>query len=107
MGRFGGLNPRSLLRRLSPRTRMIVEVTAGFLLILLGAIAGFVPILQGWVFALMGLALLSRHSKRARRIYEPLKERFRKMGRDVRDRMGRRRQEKRERQARPPEEPEA
>ena len=107
MGRFGRLNPRSLLRRLSPRTRTIVEVSAGLLLILIGAIAGPVPILQGWVFALMGLALLSRHSKRARRIYEPLKERFRRMGRDIRDRVERRRREERERQGRTPEDPEA
>lgn len=39
-------------------TLRLLRMAAGILLILFGVIAGFIPILQGWIFILAGLALL-------------------------------------------------
>ncbi|NIM61935.1 MAG: hypothetical protein GTO30_09845, partial [Acidobacteria bacterium] len=54
----------------------------GLILIAIGVIGGFVPILQGWVFILAGLAVLSQHSRLARRVFERVKQ----AGRQARDR---------------------
>jgi uncharacterized protein len=35
------------------------RITAGFFLLLVGVIFGFLPVLQGWPFVLAGLAILS------------------------------------------------
>ena len=69
--------------RLSPRGRVVFDWITGLVLIAIGVIGGFVPILQGWVFLLAGLAILSKHSPLARRWFE----RVRQMGRDVRDKL--------------------
>jgi len=69
--------------RLSPRGRVAFDWITGLLLIAIGIIGGFVPILQGWVFILAGLAVLSKHSSLARRWFE----RVRRMGRHARDRL--------------------
>jgi hypothetical protein len=39
-------------------TKRLMRIVAGVTLILIGVIAGFIPILQGWIFILAGLALL-------------------------------------------------
>ena len=67
--------------RLSPRGRVAFDWIIGLLLIALGVVGGFVPILQGWVFVLAGLAILSKHSPLARRWFE----RVRQMGRNARE----------------------
>jgi hypothetical protein len=69
--------------RLSPRGRVVFDWITGLVLIAIGVIGGFVPILQGWVFVLAGLAILSKHSALARRWFE----RVRRMGRNARDRL--------------------
>lgn len=56
--------------RLSPRGRVAFDGVVGLALIAIGVISGFVPILQGWVFVLAGLAVLSKHSRLARRLFE-------------------------------------
>ena len=51
---------------MSPMKRRIVHVArnvAGMLLILLGVISGFLPILQGWVFIMIGLGLIDHPLK--------------------------------------------
>ncbi len=68
--------------RLSPRGRVAFDWVAGLVLIAIGVIGAFVPILQGWVFVLAGLAVLSKHSRLAQRWFE----RVRQMGRVARER---------------------
>ena len=85
-----------LLRRLSPRARKLFDWIVGLALIGIGIIGGFVPILQGWVFILAGLAVLSSHSRWARAIYNPLKARFKRVRHGVRERVERRRHDKQE-----------
>ncbi len=73
---------RHTRERLSPRGRVVFDWVAGLVLIAIGVIGGFVPILQGWVFVLAGLAVLSKHSRLARRWFE----RVRQMGRVAKER---------------------
>ena len=42
----------------------------GGALILFGVISGFLPVLQGWVFILLGLGMMAPESKRARAALE-------------------------------------
>ena len=63
-----------------PRLRMfwkILSISFGWTLILLGILGLFLPILQGWLMIFAGLAVLSPHSQRARRIMKTLKEKLR------------------------------
>ncbi|NIM00794.1 MAG: hypothetical protein GTN89_07755 [Acidobacteria bacterium] len=64
---------RNTRNRLSPRGQLVFDWIAGLLLIALGAITGPVPFVQGWVFGLAGLAILSNHSRTARRLFERIK----------------------------------
>lgn len=47
---------------------------AGLLLILLGIVSGFLPILQGWLFIVIGLGLIEHPLKK--RLHVRLKRRF-------------------------------
>ena len=76
------------LKRMNPRVRAVVDWVVGLTLIAIGIVGGFIPILQGWIFIVAGLAVLSSHSKWARALYE----RFKKMGRAVRHRVKQRRE---------------
>lgn len=82
-----------ILRRLNPRVRKIVDWVVGLTLIAIGIIGGFIPILQGWVFILAGLAVLSSHSRWAKAILDRVKE----TGRDVREKVSERYQRRRQR----------
>ena len=88
-----------LLDKLSPRARKLFDWVVGLALIGIGIIGGFVPIFQGWVFILAGLAVLSSHSRWARAIYEPLKARIKRVRHGVRERVTRHRHEKQEKKA--------
>lgn len=55
----------------------IVSISAGSILILLGIAGLFLPILQGWLMILGGLALLSPHSRWAHAIMVWLKAKLR------------------------------
>ena len=48
---------------------------AGLLLVLLGVIGGFIPVLQGWVFIVLGLSLIEHPLKH--RTHQWLKRRSR------------------------------
>jgi len=66
--------------------RRIIDWILGLTLIGLGIVGGFVPILQGWVLILAGLAVLSSHSRWARAILDRLKGLGRKLRTKVRER---------------------
>lgn len=51
----------------------LVGIGVGGTLVLLGIVGLFLPVLQGWLMIFAGLALLSPHSRRARRILKTLK----------------------------------
>jgi uncharacterized membrane protein YbaN (DUF454 family) len=54
----------------------IARLSVGSLLIVVGVIGGFIPVLQGWVFVLGGLSLLAQESDRARILLERVRDRF-------------------------------
>ena len=84
-----------LLSRLSPRVRKIVDWVVGLALIALGFVGFVLPVLQGWLFVIMGLAVLSSHNRHAKKIYD----RLRSMGQSVRDKVNKRRDERRQRRS--------
>jgi uncharacterized membrane protein YbaN (DUF454 family) len=63
--------------------RKVVDWVLGLTLIGIGVLGGFVPVLQGWVFIVAGLAVLSSHSRWAKAIYGRIK----RVGRSVKDRV--------------------
>ena len=69
------------------RARRIVDWIIGLTLIAAGVVAGFLPVIQGWVLILAGLAILSSHNQFARATLDRLK----RAGRGVRDGIVRRR----------------
>ena len=48
----------------------IFRLVAGSILLIIGVIGGFIPVLQGWVFILLGLSIIAPESERARRLLE-------------------------------------
>lgn len=79
------------------RLRKFLDWTLGLLLIGIGIVGGFVPVLQGWVFILAGLAVLSSHSAFARRLHEWAKS----LGRRIKERVHNRRHRPGEERAEP------
>ncbi len=75
--------------------RKVFDWVLGITLLLLGVAGWILPILQGWVFILAGLAVLSSHSKWARAILDRLKS----TGRKVRDKIRERRAQSRSRRS--------
>ena len=73
---------RQTRQRLGPRGRVVFDWVVGLVLIAIGVVGGFIPILQGWIFILAGLAVLSKHSRLAHRWFERIKQ----AGRGARDR---------------------
>jgi uncharacterized membrane protein YbaN (DUF454 family) len=61
------------------RARKIFDWIAGLSLIALGIVGLFLPVLQGVLFILAGLAILSSHSPLALRILDALKARLRRV----------------------------
>ena len=73
------MNPDAGHRRKHPKLSLfwkIASISGGTVLILLGIVGLFLPILQGWLMILAGLALLSPHSKWAHSIMTWLKARL-------------------------------
>jgi len=61
--------------------RRVLKIVVGWVLILVGVIGALLPIIPGFVFFFLGLALLSGESVWLRRKLEAVKERFpRQMG---------------------------
>jgi uncharacterized protein YqgC (DUF456 family) len=59
------------------RARVIVDWIVGLTLLGIGVAGLVLPVLQGWVFILAGLAVLSSHSVWARAILDWLKQKGR------------------------------
>ncbi|MBD3266955.1 hypothetical protein GF373_09820 [bacterium] len=49
--------------------KKVLRITAGIVCLIIGAIGGLIPILQGWVFGLLGLWLLSKDVPFVRKYY--------------------------------------
>ena len=58
---------------MTPRLRKTIDWVVGLTLIVIGVVGGLIPIFQGWVFVIAGLAVLSSHSPLAKRWYDRLK----------------------------------
>ena len=54
----------------------VARLSAGGVLLVVGVIGGFVPILQGWLFILAGLSVMAPESRLARRALDWAKRRF-------------------------------
>ena len=67
--------------------RKILDLTLGLTLVGIGILGGLIPVLQGWVFIIAGLAILSRYDRRASALYD----RVRGVGRAIRESLARRR----------------
>lgn len=61
----------------------ILTIALGYAFLLLGVVGLFLPILQGVLFIVVGLLLLSRHSPWARRLLDRFKARYPKTGQQV------------------------
>ncbi len=59
-----------------PDFRRIARLIGGWALLLLGVVGLFLPILQGWLFLLAGLLILSREHPWAHELLEKLRKRF-------------------------------
>jgi uncharacterized membrane protein YbaN (DUF454 family) len=70
------------------RARVIFDWILGITLLAIGVVGFVLPILQGWIFVLAGLAVLSSHSRHARMAMDWIKRKTR----NVRDRVGGRRE---------------
>ena len=66
-------------RRRKRNVRQIVILVAGWTFIVLGVLGLFLPILQGILFLLIGLFLLSKESARARMFRQWLRRRYPKL----------------------------
>jgi len=56
----------------------VLRLSVGGLLLAIGVIGGFVPILQGWIFILAGLSVIAPESRRVRRLLDYLRARVEK-----------------------------
>ena len=50
--------------------RKVGRISLGILLVILGIIGGFVPILQGWMFMIPGLLILSEYFPGVKRLVD-------------------------------------
>ena len=55
----------------------IAEIILGIILVVIGFIGGFIPILQGWMIAIPGLLLLSKHFPPVQRIVNKFRNNIR------------------------------
>jgi uncharacterized protein len=66
---------------MTPRTRRILALIAGWGFVALGIVGLILPFLQGVLFILVGLVILSSHYAWARLLLARLRRRFPKIGR--------------------------
>ena len=74
-----------LLALMEPQIRRVVVLVVGWLLIAFGVVGLFLPILQGVLFILLGLYVLSRESETAHRWLQHGRERHPKVDAKLRD----------------------
>jgi uncharacterized membrane protein YbaN (DUF454 family) len=56
----------------------VLRLSAGSVLLLVGVIGGFIPVLQGWLFILAGLSIMAPESQRARSWLDWVKKHLRR-----------------------------
>ena len=56
----------------------VLRLSAGSVLLFIGVIGGFIPVLQGWLFILAGLSIMAPESRRARSWLDWLKNHLRR-----------------------------
>ena len=64
---------------MKPLTKQILrwaKIGLGFALVIMGFIGGFIPIVQGWMFMLPGLAILATEFTWAKKIDDWVKAKF-------------------------------
>jgi len=64
--------------------RRAITIGLGLLFLLIGVIGGFIPVLQGWIFVLIGLTLLAKEVPFVRHKLEQVKARFPKQAGQLR-----------------------
>jgi uncharacterized membrane protein YbaN (DUF454 family) len=64
---------------MNQKVKRVLITIAGYFFLLLGVIGSLLPIMQGWIFFLIGLALLSRTTPWARRWLHKLRLQFPKL----------------------------
>ncbi len=62
------------------RVVRVARLGGGSVLIVVGVISGFLPVLQGWLFILLGLSIMAPESETAHRWLEWAKEKVRSQG---------------------------
>ena len=61
-----------------PRLRKAFRITLGITLVILGLIGGLIPILQGWMFGIPGLIILSEYFPPVKRLVDWAKARMKR-----------------------------
>ncbi|WP_051271040.1 PGPGW domain-containing protein [Shimazuella kribbensis] len=64
---------------MNKNVKQILITIGGYFFLLLGVIGSILPIMQGWFFFLIGLAMLSKTTPWARRWLNKLRHRFPKV----------------------------
>ena len=64
----------------TPLQKLLYSGT-GWLCLLIGVIGGFIPVLQGWIFVLAGVMILSREHEWVHDLVQKFKLRYPKVGR--------------------------
>ena len=59
----------AIWRMLPPWARATARITAGVVLIIIGIIGAFVPIMPTWIFVIPGLAMIGDYFPPARRLH--------------------------------------
>jgi hypothetical protein len=63
-------------RQVERATRLVL----GSILLLIGFIGGFIPVMQGWIFVIAGLTIMAPESRRARRALDWAKSKVKRDG---------------------------
>ena len=66
---------------MQPRSKRVLVLAAGWTFVLLGIVGLFLPFLQGLLFILIGIIILSSEYSWARLLMAKLRKRFPKIGR--------------------------
>ena len=70
------------IRSVKRQAIRIARISGGGILLIIGIIGGFIPVLQGWVFILAGLTLMAPESELARRSLDWARDRVHRFQRN-------------------------
>jgi purine-cytosine permease-like protein len=76
---MGVLPPADKLKK-TTKMRKTFRIGLGIALVIIGFIGGFIPILQGWLFMIPGLIILSEYFPPVKKLLNWAKKRARKAG---------------------------